>query len=72
MKFFLLLLCLTVFSCTTKQPLLEKYGFTDTEQVTFQAVASNFLFKPTAIEVFDSLILVHDRLRKIPLLCFFR
>ena len=71
MKFFLLLLCLTVFSCTTKQPLLEKYGFTDTEQVTFQAVASNFLFKPIAIEVFDSLILVHDPVEENTFTLFF-
>ena len=39
---------------------MDLYGFSVAEQVCFHPVKSDFLFKPTAIEVFDSLVLVHD------------
>lgn len=54
--FFLCLLC----GCQRKELPMAPYGFSVTEQVCFHLVKSDFLFKPTAIEIFDSLVLVHD------------
>ena len=57
--FFLISLCLLC-GCQRKESPMALYGFGVTEQVRFHPVKSDFLFKPTAIEVFDSLVLVHD------------
>ena len=56
---FLALLCILC-GCQEKESPMAPYGFNVTEQVCFHPVKSDFLFKPTAIEVFDSLVLVHD------------
>lgn len=56
---FLVLLCFLC-GCKQKESPMALYGFNVTEQVRFHPVKSDFLFKPTAIEVFDSLVLVHD------------
>lgn len=56
---FLVLLCFLC-GCKQKESPMALYGFNVAEQVRFHPVKSDFLFKPTAIEVFDSLVLVHD------------
>ena len=56
---FLVLLCF-LYGCKQKESPMDLYGFSVAEQVCFHPVKSDFLFKPTAIEVFDSLVLVHD------------
>lgn len=56
---FLVSLCLLC-GCQRKESPMALYGFSVAEQVRFHPVKSDFLFKPTAIEVFDSLVLVHD------------
>lgn len=56
---FLVSLCFLC-GCQQEKSPMAQYGFNVTEQVSFHPVKSDFLFKPTAIEVFDSLVLVHD------------
>ena len=61
---FLVLLCF-LYGCKQKESPMDLYGFSVAEQVCFHPVKSDFLFKPTAIEVFDSLVLVHDPVENI-------
>ena len=56
----ILSLLLFLFSCGREKSPMSEYGFRTIEQVSFHPIKSDFLFKPTAIEVFDSLLLVHD------------
>lgn len=51
---------LFLFGCGREKSPMSEYGFRTIEQVSFHPIKSDFLFKPTAIEVFDSLFLVHD------------
>lgn len=58
--FTILLAVFFLCSCGRKDSPMAVYGFHNIEQVSFHSIKSDFLFKPTAIEVFDSLLLVHD------------
>ena len=61
MKYIVAVLFLSLlYGCTSKEHPMEKYGFDITEEIHFHPIHNDFLFKPTAIEFFDSLLLVHD------------
>lgn len=49
------------FSCSSNHGKFEKYGFGKEKELTFNLLEiSDYIYKPTWIEVFDSLLLVYD------------
>ena len=60
-KIFLLVLFLSLIGCTSKENTMDKYGFKDVGELKFTHLdLDEYIYMPTWVEVFDSLLLVYD------------
>lgn len=64
--YILLLLVCAMLGCSHQKSPLHDYGFESVKELKFHPLNLNdYIFKPTAIEVFDSLLLVYDPVEHI-------